>query len=138
MRINHRSIFNVKDIEKAFTERDGVPIKYVCTTELDTPDVVFDIFYRSTRHPKFKNHYFGLTISGEDVIIVNADSVEKLKFAVVPYKGKGHYSRAQHDYVEIGNGGSVDGGRQYIRLGGQAGQTYLTYIVKDGVLQQEK
>ena len=60
MNIQHSPLFNIKKAEELYTEKDGVEVKYVCTTDLRNSDIPADIFYRETPHPEFGNYYFGL------------------------------------------------------------------------------
>ena len=34
MNIQHESLFDTAKVEKLYTEKDGVEVKYVCTTDL--------------------------------------------------------------------------------------------------------
>ena len=128
MKINHKPIFDTDKIAKPYSEKEGVPVSYVCTTDLGVSDRPLDIFYRSTPHPKFHNQYFGIhnKIFGMDgksnyeggVIITNADVVESYDFGMIEDKdGSWWYSQSHHDYREI-NGKVIDGGRVYVRGNG--------------------
>ena len=66
MNIQHESLFDTAKVEKLYTEKDGVEVKYVCTTDLKTSDRPMDIFYRATPHPEFGNRYFGLYVNDID------------------------------------------------------------------------
>ena len=55
MNIQHQSLFDTIKIEKLYSDKDGVPVKYVCTTDLNASDVPVDVFYRETPHPEFGN-----------------------------------------------------------------------------------
>lgn len=118
--IKHAPRLNTEMIEKHYSEKDGVPIKYVCSTDLKASDVPMDIFYRETPHPEFGNRYFGLYVSptNSDLMITDADYVEKLEFGMVEDKdGDLWYSQCHHDCIFI-DGNMIDGGRQYIRSQG--------------------
>ena len=39
MDIKHPSQFNIDKVESHYTEKDGIPVKYVCTTDLKASDV---------------------------------------------------------------------------------------------------
>jgi hypothetical protein len=115
--IKHAPKFNTKMIEDHYSKRDGVPIKYVCSTDLKASDVPMDIFFRETPHPEFGNRYFGLYVSPttSDLMITGADYVEELEFGMVEDKdGDLWYSQSHHDCIFI-DGNMIDGGRQYIR-----------------------
>jgi hypothetical protein len=56
--IKHEPQFDTDKICKIYSEKDGVPIKYVCTSALGDEAQAMDIFYRDTPHPKFGNKYF--------------------------------------------------------------------------------
>jgi hypothetical protein len=130
MKIKHNPIFNTAKIEQIYTDRDGVEVKYVCTTDLRNSDVPADVFYRETPHPQFGNRYFGMLVNGGTTYITDADIVEDFEFGMVENdEGELEYSESHHDYKSFENGNMIDGGRQYIRssLSGAA-----TYVVRDG------
>lgn len=127
--IKHYPITKTTQAEKVYSEKDGVPVKHVCTTEFG--DAIADIFYRETPHPKFGNRYFCLFFRGDDLYIANADSVENLSFGMVENDdGDLEYSRSRHDYKSFKNGNMIDGGRNYIRSSGKV----KIYVVRDGVM----
>lgn len=118
--IKHAPKFNTEMIEEHYSKRDGVPIKYVCSTDLKASDVPADIFFRETPHPEFGNRYFGLYVDpfSSDLMITDADYVEELEFGMVEDKnGDLWYSQCHHDCIFI-DGNMIDGGRQYIRSQG--------------------
>lgn len=119
MNIVHENLFNIEEVEKIYSEKDGVEVKYVCTTDLRASDVPVDVFYRATPHPQFGNRYFGIYhdhFRGH-TMITNADIVEDLEFGMILVDGKYYYSRSHHDYKVV-EGKMIDGGRQYIRSSG--------------------
>ena len=131
MNIKHYPNFNTDEVIEKYEEKDGVSIKYVCTTDLRASDVPVDIFYRETPHPEFGNRYFGLYYDHyrDTTMITNADIVETFEFGVVENDaGEFEYSQSHHDYKKFENGNMIDGGRQYIRSG--KGATVMR--VKDG------
>lgn len=132
MKIKHNPLYNIEQVEKVYTERDGVQVKYVCTTDLRNSDVPADIFYRATPHPTFGNRYFGLFVNpftGNNVI-TNADIVEEFEFGCVENdNGELEYSESHHEYKSFNNGNMIDGGRQYIRSSATGARVY---VVKDG------
>lgn len=120
MTINHESLFETNKLEKYYTEKDGVPVKYVCTSALGGQEFAVDVFYRETPHPQFGNCYFGLYrnhyAAGAQIMITNADVIEELEFAMVEdSKGVLYYSAHRHDYKVLDNGNMIDGGRAYVR-----------------------
>lgn len=129
---NHAPLFNVEKAIQHFEKKDGVPITYVCTSDLTASDVPMDIFYRSTPHPQFGNKYFGLfsdPMTGH-TMITNADKVETLDFGMIKDKdGKFWYSQSHHDCLFIDEQ-MIDGGRAYVRASGKVNY----FKVKDGVL----
>ena len=127
--IKHYPITKITQAEKIYSEKDGVPVKHVCTTEFG--DAIADIFYRETPHPKFGNRYFYLFFRGDDLYVANADSIENLSFGMVENDdGDLEYSRSRHDYKSFNNGNMIDGGRDYIRSSGKV----KIYVVRDGVM----
>ena len=118
MNIHHEPQFKTDEVERIYSERDGVDVKYVCTTDLRASDVPVDVFYRETPHPQFGNRYFGLYHDHYRgcTMITNADVVEELEFGMVENDdGELQYSISHHDYRSFENGNMIDGGRQYIK-----------------------
>ena len=139
--IKHYPDFIVDQVEKHYSEKDGVPVKYVLTSALKNDTVPVDIYYRETPHPEFGNRYFGLYVNpfNGSVMICNADFIEELDVAMVQDKdGQWVYSQHRHHmqpftYIDSdGNEeqGAIDGGRTYTRMLGQ--KNYSTFKVKDG------
>lgn len=130
MNIHHSPNFDVEKIIEHYTEKDGVDIKYVCTTDLKASDVPVDVFYREMPHPEFGNRYFGLynDIVRGHLMICDADIVETLQFGMVTGPdGRYYYSQSHHDYKHFDDGKSIDGGRVYTR-----GAGYEMFKVKNG------
>src|SRR6056300_1119568 len=116
MDIKHPYQFDREKVESHYTEKDGVLVKYVCTTDLNASDVPVDVYYRETPHSEFGNRYFGIYhdhVRGH-TMITNADIVESLEFGMIEVDGKYYYSQSHHDYKVV-EGKMIDGGRAYIR-----------------------
>ena len=131
---NHRPLYDTDAIAKYYSERDGVPVSYVCTTALNDGTIAADIFYRETPHPEFGNRYFGIyqNLWDPKLYITNADIVEDLEFVCSPASNeKLTYSQHRHDKVEV-YGGALDGGRAYSRAIGHP--NLFTARVKDGIM----
>jgi len=124
MNIQHTPIFDTATVEKLYTEKDGVEVKYVCTTAIQQhAEFAADVFYRATPHPEFGNRYFALYRNhwADDaaIMITNADQIENFEFGMIEdTDGKYYYSQHRHDYKVIGDK-MIDGGRSYIRCSGQ-------------------
>ena len=119
MNIQHEPLFDTNRVEELYTEKDGVEVRYVCTTDLNASDVPVDVFYRETPHPQFGNRYFGLyfdNVRGH-LMITNADIVESFEFGMIEQDGKYYYSQSHHDYKVVEDK-MIDGGRQYIKSSG--------------------
>lgn len=133
--IKHIPIFNIENIIEIYSEKDGVPIKYVCTTSFSGDDCG-DIFYRESPHPEFGNKYFGIKENPftNKIYIYNADKVEDLVFSMIKYMDSYYYSRYRHDCVPIKNTSNfIDGGRDYCRIGGDLKDCHIaTFKIKDG------
>jgi hypothetical protein len=129
--IKHFPITNTDVVVNHYSEKDGVPIKYVCTTDFNASDRPVDIFYRETAHPKFGNKYFGVApdYESDNFVIFNADKVEDFTFGMVEDDdGDMQYSRSHHDYKSFKNGNMIDGGRQYIR----SSLNSQIYVIREG------
>ena len=131
--IHHRPIFDRHKVEQFYSEKDGVTVKYVCTSALGGEAQAMDIFYRETPHPEFGNRYFGLYIGYVDnvVLITNADKIEEAEFGMKEHNGEWHYSQHRHDFYTIGDV-SLDGGRAYFRVVGNVNKPTKFFQVKDG------
>lgn len=137
MNIVHHPYLNTEHVIARYSEKEGVPIRYVCTSATNQfADFAVDVFYRPTPHPDFGNHYFGLfnryTQDGQSqVMICNADSIEQLTFNMLEVDGSYHYSQHRHDYYQVKDA-AIDGGRAYLRLGGNMSYPVISFTVKDG------
>lgn len=145
MNIQHRPMFDTEMVEQHYTEKDGVDIKYVCTSAIDSSTRCLDIFYRETPHPQFGNRYFGLYPAGDylgalvgkdSLMITNADAIEDVEFEMVEVNGALHYSRHRHDFFSVGDV-SIDGGRAYFRLVGNVNRPVQKFVVRDGELVEK-
>ena len=127
MNIKHAPLFDIEKIEKIYSEKDGVPVKYVCTTDLNASDTPFDIFYRETPHPQFGNRYFGIGNVRGTTMITNADRIEFYDFGMIQDNdGDWWYSQSHHE-CHIIDGKMIDGGRAYVR-----GNDFEVFKVKNG------
>lgn len=133
-KVSHNPILNTNWVADYCSKRDGVPVKYVCTTALDSSATAQDVFYRSTPHPEFGNRYFGMYVSPNTFTYIgNADRIEDLEFGMIlDENGMWHYSSHRHDYKSFGKK-CIDGGRAYIR-----GWGFEMFKVKDGKFVEEK
>ena len=129
MNIQHQSLFDIAHLEEHYSNKDGVPVRYVCTSDLRVSDIPMDIFYRETPHPEFGNYYFGVYKHPltKDIFITNADEIESFEFGMIEHEGKYYYSQSHHDYKTVGDK-MIDGGRAYIRSSGGA----VTMHIKNG------
>lgn len=129
MSIKHEPIFKTDAMAEHYSKKDGVAVKYVCTSALSGEAQAMDIFYRDTPHPEFGNRYFGMFINQQDrVMITNADIIDGAEFAMIEdSEGNLHYSAHRHDYKSV-DGKMIDGGRAYIRSSG----SIELYKVRDG------
>ena len=147
MMINHEPIFDTKKVCELYSKKDGVPIKYVCTSAPNEYGTyAADIFYRQTPHPEFGNRYFGLYhnpsfSSDGTIMITNADPIEDLTFTAI-YSNmleQWVYSKHRHDYREVpGENVAIDGGRSYNRMVGDFKSAMVkTFVVKDGEFMEK-
>lgn len=117
MKIRHEPQFDTQKVVELYSKKDGVPVKYVCTSALGSEEFAMDIFYRDTPHPEFGNRYFGLYRSPMtgSLMITNADKIDGAEFAMIEASdGELHYSAHRHDYKVI-EGKMIDGGRAYVK-----------------------
>jgi hypothetical protein len=133
MNIQHNPILNVEKAAQLYSEKDGVDVRYVCTSATSAHAAqAADIFYRATPHPEFGNRYFGLYFDlGDYLMITNADAVENLDFDMVEVEGVLHYSQHRHDYRCVG-GVCIDGGRSYLKRSGNLSLPVVRLKLKDG------
>ena len=126
MNIQHEPLCDTAKVAQIYSEKDGVDVNYVCTTDLNASDVPVDVFYRATPHPQFGNRYFGIYYDNmrDCTMITNADVVESLEFGMIEVDGKYYYSQTHHDYKTVGDK-MIDGGRAYIRSSGGAITTHI-------------
>jgi len=139
MKIKHRPLLDTAKVIKHYSEKDGVPIKYVCTTALGGGKLARDIFYRETPHPEFGNHYFGIGYGGSivdsGIYICDADKIEQLTFNMIYVNDQWHYSMHRHDYNQVGDV-AIDGGRAYCRIVGNNPPEVKTFVVRNGQFER--
>jgi hypothetical protein len=140
MNIKHSPILDTKGVCELYSKKDGVDVKYVCTSAIqEHAAFAYDVFYRETPHPEFGNRYFGLyraTGYGAAlepyIMITNADKIEDLEFGMVEGPDGWEYSQHRHDYRQVGNC-AVDGGRAYFRrIGGDLSAPAKYMKIVDG------
>ena len=136
--INHDPIFDTAKVGAHYSEKDGVEVKYVCTSAMTEHGAsAADIFYRETPHPEFGNRYFGLYNANNyggvrgGLMICNADQIENLTFNMVEVNDQWHYSQHRHDFYSVGDV-TIDGGRAYLRLMGNINAPRATMRVWNG------
>lgn len=139
MNIQHDPITDIEKVIKHYSERDGVDIKYVCTSAIQEGNATAaDIFYRDTPHPQFGNRYFGLfyryidEINNPQLMITSADNVENLDFNMVDNGEELVYSQHRHDFRKVSEDVYIDGGRAYLRLSYNKKPTVKLLKVRDG------
>jgi hypothetical protein len=143
MNIDHKPIFDIYAVEQLYSKKDGVDIKYVCTSAPNEHAAyAADIFYRETPHPDFGNRYFGLyswrtLVTGKNTIMIaNCDKIEDLDFGMIEGpNGWWGYSQHRHDYRIIGES-SINGGRSYVRRSGDMTTRFRTMSVIDGKFEE--
>jgi hypothetical protein len=118
MNIRHNPKLDVQKAAQLYSEKDGVPVKYICTSSISKfGSTAADIFFRETPHPEFGNRYFGLFVNHEgNLMITSADKIEELDFDMVEVNDELHYSQHRHDFRSVGNDVAIDGGRDYFRV----------------------
>lgn len=143
MNIHHRSMLNTEKVIEYYSRKDGVDIKYVCTSAVGAEAQAMDIFYRKTPHPEFGNRYFGLYWHRphpelrSNLMITNADEIENTEFEMIEVNGQWHYSQHRHDFHTVGDV-SIDGGRAYTRLSGNLSKPKKVFVVKNGIYEEKE
>jgi hypothetical protein len=133
--IKHEPQFNTDKLCEHYSNKDGVPVNYVCTSALGDEARAIDIFYRETPHPEFGNRYFGLFALSGNLMITNADKIEQAEFGLVEDDdGNLQYSAHRHDYKQFENGNMIDGGRSYIK---SSGCPIHMHVVRNGEMVKE-
>lgn len=135
MNVKHNPKMDIDLVTKLYSEKDGVPVKYVCCTSLvENSTESWDVFYRDTPHPEFGNRYFGIRNDKlRGILITNADMVEEFKFVCVEdASGNWQYSEARWDYKAFSNGNMIDGGRAYTRRSATPAKSFR---IVDGRIQ---
>ena len=121
LKFNHVPAANVESIAQHYSDKDGVPVHYVCTTALEKYGIIaYDVFYRPTPHPEFGNRYFGVALNPleNSMFITNADHVTDYVFTCgYDTFGALVYSQHRHDMIHV-QGGEIDGGRAYTKITG--------------------
>lgn len=137
MNIAHHPIFTTQTIVEYYSNKDGVPVTYVCTSAPNKEATyATDIFYRETPHPEYGNRYLGVYRNGDNqVMITNCDMIEDLTFSMVEGLDGWEYSQHRHDYRQVGRT-AIDGGRAYTKLVGDVHAPVKTMKVKDGVFEE--
>jgi hypothetical protein len=135
LNIKHEPILETDAVAEHYSKKDGVAVKYVCTSALGGEARAMDIFYRATPHPEFGNRYFGMFVNQQhQLMITNADAIEGAEFAMIEdANGDLHYSAHRHDYKTV-DGKMVDGGRAYIRSSGDV----VLYKIRDGEIVKDE
>ena len=136
--IAHRPILDTAKVCEHYSEKDGVAVKYICTSALGGEAQAMDIYYRDTPHPEFGNRYFGMYFRStgpldeqRQLCITNADKIEAAEFGMKEVDGQWHYSQHRHDFYTVGDV-SLDGGRAYFRVVGNVNKPTKFFAVKDG------
>ena len=136
MDVKHHPILDTKRVCELYSQKDGVPVTYVCTSAISGEAQAMDIFYRGTPHPDFGNRYFGLYrnqhfATDGTIMITNADKIEDVEFGMLEGPDGWEYSQHRHDYRMVGEC-AIDGGRAYIRRAGNLSVPVKYLAVKDG------
>ena len=131
--IKHAPLFDTDKVCELYSEKDGVPVNYVCTSAInENATFAADVFYRATPHPEFGNRYFALYrnpyAEDAEIMITNADTIENFNFGMIKDRdGNYWYSSHRHDCLFM-DGSMIDGGRSYVRSSGPVEY----FKVKDG------
>lgn len=144
MNIHHEPLFDVEKVTAHYTEKDGVEVKYVCTSATtEHAAQAADIFYRETPHPEFGNRYFGiyrvfgLAEVDPQIFICNADAIEDFEFGMIEGPAGWEYSQHRHDYRSVGDC-AIDGGRSYFKRVGDLSVPTKYMKIVDGEFVDEK
>jgi hypothetical protein len=146
MNIQHTPHFDLEKVTEHYSKKDGVPVKYVCTSALGGESQSMDIFYRETPHPEFGNKYFGLykatgygAAIEPAIMITNADKIQEAEFGMVEGAAGWEYSQHRHDYRNVeGSGCAIDGGRAYFKRVGDLSVPVKYFVVKNGEFEEKE
>lgn len=142
MKIAHHPFFDTMIIGKHYSQKDEVPVTYVCTSApTKHAEYAADIFYRETPHPEYGNRYLGVYRNihngTNEIMIMNCDGIEDLSFSMIEGVAGWEYSQHRHDYRQIGLAmAAIDGGRSYTRLVGNVHAPVKVMRVKNGVFEE--
>ena len=139
MNIAHHPFFDTMIVGKRYSQKDEVPVTYVCTSAPNEhADYAADIFYRETPHPEYGNRYLGVyRNAGNQIMIMNCDGIEDLTFSMIEGVSGWEYSQHRHDYRQIGlSMAAIDGGRSYTRIVGNVHTPVKVMKVKDGIFEE--
>ena len=137
MNIAHHPFFDTMIIGKHYSQKDEVPVTYVCTSAPNKhADYAADIFYRETTHPEYGNRYLGVYRNADNqIMIMNCDMIEDLTFSMIEGPNGWEYSQHRHDYRQVGRT-AIDGGRSYTKLVGDVLANVKAMKVKDGKFEE--
>jgi hypothetical protein len=128
MIIRHETITDIKKVEEYYAKQFNCDVRYICTTELNTPDVPCDIFYRTKPINNDDRGYFGVywDKGSKSLNTLNADMIEGMHFAMIEHDGEWFYSSTLSDEKTVGDK-IIGGGRQHI-----AGWGFLVFALENG------
>jgi hypothetical protein len=142
MNIYHEPIFDIHKIEEFYSKKDGVDIKYICTSTQDLHGThAADIFYRETPHPDFGNRYFALYNHRphfelpSELMINDCDQIETFEFGMIEGPRGWVYSQHRHDYRSIGIC-AIDGGRSYVKRSGDMNVPFKMMKIVNGKFEE--
>ena len=125
--------FSKEQIEKIEELRSAKYMGYWCLRSRNGgwTEQPFDVFYQKELSDPSHSHYFALMRRDGEIFIANGESAfAEVITALLTKEGSVLVSRYRHDYVAASPGEFIDGGRDYLRWGGQ-GQL-ANFAVKDG------
>ena len=112
-------------------------VKYVlesCLKDISGSWVNFPIaiFYSEEPHPQGSNYMGAYNRDGYMYVTDALSGVEDVMYTGIECNGEVTYSRYRHDYRGTGCGTFIDGGRDYLRYGGDGPIKLVSFkVVKD-------
>lgn len=97
------------------------------------------LFYSDKPHSVSNSHYFVVYFKNMQFFIADGNSSIESPILGIEYDDKIYHSVYRHDYVTVGSGISIDGGRDYFKISNPQNLDlkYVSLSIKDGIIYKE-